>query len=161
MTIHRKLGARGRRRPPRGIRVEQTLCLHHANFKVKWRLAECEEPRHAVWEGRGPAGSHARTVDDLTPLDGGRATRFDYRNEYSNPGGFLGRIAGRVLVGGVAEREARQSLQRLKALVERRPSGHRSRTDAARLSARARRVPKAVAGRHRGGPSTPRSRCNG
>ena len=47
------------------------------------------------------------------------ATRFDYRNEFSNPGGFLGRIAGRVLVAGVAEREANQSLQRLKALVER------------------------------------------
>jgi carbon monoxide dehydrogenase subunit G len=119
VTIHRKLGRVDDGDLREGFAVEQTLCLHHANFKVKWRLTECEEPRHAVWEGRGPAGSHARTVDDLTPLDGGRATRFDYRNEYSNPGGFLGRIAGRVLVVGVAEREARQSLQRLKALVER------------------------------------------
>ena len=119
VTIHRKLGKVDDGELRDGFRVEQTLCLHHANFKVKWRLAEWDEPVHAVWEGRGPAGSHARILDRLTPLDGGRTTRFDYRNEYSNPGGFLGRIAGRVLVAGVAEREANQSLQRLKALVER------------------------------------------
>jgi carbon monoxide dehydrogenase subunit G len=119
VTIHRKLGKVDDGELREGFRVEQTLCLHHANFKVKWRLAEYDEPHCAVWEGRGPAGSTARTVDRLTALDGGRATRFDYHNEYMNPGGFLGRIAGRVLVGGVAEREARQSLLRLKALVER------------------------------------------
>jgi carbon monoxide dehydrogenase subunit G len=118
VTIHRKLGRVDHGALREGFEVEQTLCLHHANFKVKWELTELDEPFHAVWEGRGPAGSRARTVDDLVPLDGGRRTRFDYRNEYSNPGGFLGRIAGRVLVGGVAEREANQSLQKLKALLE-------------------------------------------
>lgn len=119
VTIHRKLGRMDDGELREGFQVEQTLCLHHANFKVRWELAEFEAPLHAVWEGRGPAGSSARTVDDLTPLDGGRRTRFEYRNEFSNPGGFLGRIAGRVLVAGVAEREANQSLQRLKTLVER------------------------------------------
>jgi carbon monoxide dehydrogenase subunit G len=118
VTIHRKLGRVDKGELREGFQVEQTLCLHRANFKVRWELAECDEPLHAVWEGKGPAGSRARTVDHLTPLDGGRATRFDYRNEFSNPGGFLGRVAGRVLVGGVAEREANQSLRRLKALLE-------------------------------------------
>ena len=118
VTIHRKLGRVDEGELREGFRVEQTLCLHHANFKVKWELAEHEEPRHAVWVGKGPAGSTARTVDDLTPLDGGRSTRFEYRNEYENPGGLLGRVAGRVLVAGVAEREANRSLQRLKALME-------------------------------------------
>jgi carbon monoxide dehydrogenase subunit G len=119
VTIHRRLGRVDEGELREGFRVEQTLCLHHANFKVKWELAECDEPLYAVWEGRGPAGSRARTVDHLTPLDGGRATRFDYRNEYSNPGGFLGRIAGRVLVSGAAEREANQSRHRRKARVGR------------------------------------------
>ena len=120
VTIHRKLGHvdDGRLRP--GFQVEQTLCLHHANFKVRWALDEVDAPLHAVWAGKGPAGSHARIVDSLTPLDGGRRTRFDYLNEYSQPGGFLGRMAGKVLVQGVAEREAARSLQRLKAFVERR-----------------------------------------
>ena len=72
-----------------------------------------------MWEGKGPAGSHARIVDKLTALDGGERTRFDYLNEYSQPGGFLGRMAGRVLVAGTAEREANRSLERLKAFLER------------------------------------------
>ena len=119
VTIHRKLNYvdDGTLRP--GFRVDQTLCLHHANFKVKWSLAELDAPYHAVWEGKGPAGSHARIVDKLTPLDGGDKTRFDYVNEYSQPGGFLGRMAGRVLVAGSAEKEANRSLERLKAFLER------------------------------------------
>lgn len=119
VTIHRKLGHVDDGELREGFRVEQTLCLHHANFKVKWSLAEVDEPHHAVWEGRGPAGSHARIVDKLTPLDGGGRTRFDYFNEYTNPGGLLGRMAGRVFVAGSAEREAARSLTRLKAYLER------------------------------------------
>ena len=119
VTIHRRLGRVDDGELRRGFRVEQTLCLHHANFKVKWSLAEVDPPHHAVWEGRGPAGSHARIVDKLTPLDGGEQTRFDYLNEYSQPGGFLGRMAGRVLLAGSAEREATRSLARLKAYLER------------------------------------------
>jgi len=119
VTIHRKLGHVDEGGPREGFRVDQTLCLHRANFKVRWALAEVEAPHHAVWEGRGPAGSHARIVDRLAPLDGGRRTRFDYLNEYTNPGGFFGRVAGRVLVAGAAEREAARSLARLKAFLER------------------------------------------
>lgn len=118
VTIHRKLGHVDDGDLREGFRVDQTLCLHHASFKVKWSLAEVDAPRHAVWEGRGPAGSHARIVDTLIPLDGGSATRFEYLNEYSQPGGFFGRMAGRVLVAGTAEREATRSLQRLKAFLE-------------------------------------------
>ena len=119
VTIHRKLGHvdDGALRP--GFRVEQTLCLHRANFKVRWSLAEVDAPLHAVWEGKGPAGSHARIVDTLTPLGGGSKTRFDYHNAYSQPGGFVGRMAGRMLVAGAAEREAARSLERLKAYLER------------------------------------------
>ena len=119
VTIHRRLGHvdAGDLRP--GFQVEQTLCLHHANFKVRWRLAELEAPFHAIWEGKGPAGSHARIVDKLAALDGGERTRFDYLNEYHQPGGSVGRMVGRVLVGGLAEKEASRSLERLKAFVER------------------------------------------
>jgi carbon monoxide dehydrogenase subunit G len=120
VTIHRKLGHVDDGPLRHGFEVEQTLCLHHANFKVRWSLDEVHAPHHAVWVGKGPAGSHARIVDRLTPLDDGERTLFDYRNEYSQPGGFVGRMASRVLVAGAAEREAARSLQRLKAFVERR-----------------------------------------
>jgi carbon monoxide dehydrogenase subunit G len=119
VTIHRRLGHVDEGELREGFKVEQTLALHHANFKVRWSLAECDPPRRAVWEGKGPAGSHARIVDELVALDGGGRTRFDYLNEYWQPGGFLGRMAGRVLVAGSAEREAAKSLARLKAYLER------------------------------------------
>jgi carbon monoxide dehydrogenase subunit G len=119
VTIHRRLGHVDDGELREGFKVEQTLCLHHANFKVSWALAEVDAPHHAVWEGKGPADSHARIVDKLAPLDGGGRTRFDYRNEYTQPGGLLGRMAGRVLVAGAAEREAARSLARLKAYLER------------------------------------------
>lgn len=119
VTIHRRLGHVDDGDLRTGFQFEQTLCLHHANFKVRWQLAELDAPFHAVWEGKGPAGSHARIVEQLEALDGGERTRFDYLNEYDQPGGFVGRMAGRVLVGGVAQREANRSLERLKAFVER------------------------------------------
>jgi carbon monoxide dehydrogenase subunit G len=119
VTIHRRLGKVDDGELREGFEVEQTLALHHANFKVRWSLAELDAPFRAVWEGKGPAGSRARIVDELVPLDGGKATRFEYCNEYSNPGGFLGRMASRMLVAGSADREATRSLERLKRYLER------------------------------------------
>ena len=96
--------------------MDQTLCLRHANFKVHWTLTDAQRPDRATWEGRGPAGSYARTSYRLTP--NGDGTHFEYENEFKAPGGLLGRAASRVVVGGVPEREAKRSLEQLKALLE-------------------------------------------
>jgi hypothetical protein len=98
--------------------MDQTLCLRGANFKVHWTLTEASRPTRATWEGRGPAHSYARTSYRLTARDGGGATQFDYENEFKAPGGFVGAAASRALMGGVPQREANRSLQRLKALIE-------------------------------------------
>ena len=82
------------------------------------QYAEAEQGKRATWEGRGPAHSYARTAYRLSPVDGGARTHFDYENEFKAPGGFLGAAASRMLIGGVPEREAKRSLQRLKALLE-------------------------------------------
>jgi uncharacterized membrane protein len=76
------------------------------------------EPTHAEWEGRGPAHSTARIRYELSS-DGDRQTEFDYTNEFTPPGGRLGNVASRVIVGAASEREANNSLQRLKELLER------------------------------------------
>jgi hypothetical protein len=99
--------------------MDQTLCLRGANFKVRWTLTEADRPDRATWEGRGPAHSHARTAYALHDMNGG-GTRFEYENEFKAPGGFLGAAASRMLIGGVPEREARQSLEKLKNLLEKR-----------------------------------------
>ena len=117
VTIHRKVNDADGGRPHEGYEMEQTLCLRGANFKVRWTLTEADKPDTATWEGRGPAHSYARTSYHLSERDGG-GTRFDYENEFKAPGGFLGAAASKALMGGVPEREARKSLERLKKLLE-------------------------------------------
>src|SRR3954451_24210448 len=117
VTIHRKVHSADGGPPREGARMEQTLCLRGATFNVKWELAECRAPMHATWEGRGPMHSRARTVYDLAS-NGNGGTRFHYTNEFKAPGGPLGAAASRVLVGGLPEREANASLQRLKSMLE-------------------------------------------
>ncbi len=112
VTIHRGLGKHG------SDHMEQTLHLRGVNFHVKWNLAESREPKLAIWEGRGPARSHAHTAYRLEPIPDGH-TRFHYENDFKAPFGPLGAVASRAIVGGVPEREAHASLERLKALVER------------------------------------------
>ena len=116
VTIHRRVNRVDDGRPHTGYEMDQTLCLRHANFKVHWTLTEAERPHRVTWEGKGPAGSYARTSYVLEPHDGG--TRFEYQNEFKAPGGVFGAAASRVIVGGVPEREATRSLSRLKRLVE-------------------------------------------
>ena len=99
-----------------GFRMDQTLCLRGVNFKVKWSLEEVDEPRLAQWHGRGPARSIARIENRLSERDGG--THFEYRNEFKAPMGPLGAVASKAVVGGIPEREANTSLQRLKQILE-------------------------------------------
>ena len=121
VTIHRRVNSADDGRPHEGFEMEQTLCLRGANFKVRWTLTDADRPDRATWEGRGPAHSYARTSYRLTAHDGG--TRFDYENEFKAPGGIIGAAASRALMGGVPQREATRSLQRLKALLERDGGG--------------------------------------
>lgn len=116
VTIHRRVDRVPQRMAP-GATFEQTLNLRGAPLHVAWTVVALDEPRRAVWEGQGPAHSRASIVYELHPIDE-HATRFDYTNEFKPPGGPLGAVAGRVLVGGLSQREAQRSLQRLKQLVE-------------------------------------------
>jgi carbon monoxide dehydrogenase subunit G len=99
-----------------GFRMDQTLCLRGVKFKVKWSLEDLDEPWVAKWQGRGPARSIARIENRLSERDGG--THFDYRNEFKAAMGPLGAVASRAVVGGIPDREANTSLQRLKQILE-------------------------------------------
>ena len=119
VTIHRKLGKVSDRPLKAGSTLVQTLHVRGANFRVRWEVAESEEGEIARWEGNGPARSHATTEYRLSG-NGDGGTHFDYRNEFRPPLGPLGSAASRALMGGVPQREAKRSLQKLKALVEKR-----------------------------------------
>lgn len=118
VTIAREVGDRSGGEFRRGYRMDQKLCLRGVSFWVHWTLDEVDAPWFARWEGKGPARSKAVIESRLTEHDGG--TRFDYRNEFKAPFGPLGAAASRVVTGGIPEKEANASLQRLKELLERR-----------------------------------------
>ena len=119
VTIHRAVDSVSARPLQTGATMRQTLRMHGVSFHVNWTLENVTAPHEADWEGRGPAGSRAVICYRLAGQDGG-PTVFDYTNEFTAPGGRLGHVASRVIVGAASEREARTSLQRLKALVERK-----------------------------------------
>jgi Polyketide cyclase / dehydrase and lipid transport len=116
VTIHRRL-VHADDGPPRvGYEMDQQVHLRGVNLEVHWKLVDCSLDKRAVWEGRGPARSHARTEYILSAVPGG--TRFDYRNEFRPPLGPLGAFVSRALIGGMPEREARRTLDRLRAHLE-------------------------------------------
>jgi uncharacterized protein YndB with AHSA1/START domain len=118
VTIHRGLGDIDEGTPHVGFRMDQQIHLRGVSVDVHWTLVECVPGERATWQGRGPARSRARTEYVLRPASGG-STYFDYRNEFHAPLGALGALASRALVGGMPEREAKRTLERLRSLFER------------------------------------------
>jgi uncharacterized protein YndB with AHSA1/START domain len=102
-----------------GDSFTQKLRLAGKSFKVDWTVVEADRPTLARWTGDGPAGSTATVTYRLTSEDGG--TRFDYENQFALPGGVLGKAAGGLLSAAPGSREARKTLERLRALLEGSP----------------------------------------
>jgi uncharacterized protein YndB with AHSA1/START domain len=117
VTIHRSVSNLSADPTAPGAKMDQTLHMRGVSFKVHWTLVNVQAPFRAEWQGRGPAHSRAAIVYSLKGEPGGPTT-FDYLNDFGAPGGMLGSVASRVLVGHASEREAHNSLQRLKALME-------------------------------------------
>jgi uncharacterized protein YndB with AHSA1/START domain len=117
VTVHRGLRHADEGPPRVGFEMDQRIHLRGVSMDIHWRLVECQTDRRAVWEGRGPARSKARTVYTLQAAEQG-GTRFDYANDFHAPLGPIGALASRALVGGIPEREAQRTLERLRALLE-------------------------------------------
>lgn len=117
VTIHRSV-ENATEPLKQGSTMDQVLQMRGVSFKVHWTLADLSEPTTAQWDGRGPARSRASIRYELSPR-GDDHTLFKYTNEFTPPGGMLGNVASRMIVGAASEREAVGSLRRLKALLER------------------------------------------
>lgn len=122
VTIHRRLLHADGGSPRVGYRMDQQIHMRGIHLDVHWKLVECRPGELAVWEGRGPAHSRALIEYALSADDGG--TRFDYRNEFRPPLGPVGALVSRALVGGMPQREATRTLDRLRALLERDGTGN-------------------------------------
>jgi uncharacterized membrane protein len=119
VTIHRSVKKVSDRPLKKGATMEQTLHMRGVSFRVHWEVIDVREPHLVEWEGQGPARSRARIRYELSGDENG-PTEFEYTNEFQAPGGRLGSVASRVVVGAASEREAQNSLKRLKTLIEQR-----------------------------------------
>lgn len=118
VTIHKSVSNISDKPLRAGSTMDQSMHVRGLTFKVHWTLMSVDSPRRAEWEGGGPAHSTAVIRYELAS-DGEDQTIFQYTNEFHVPGGRLGNVASRMIVGATSEREARKSLERLKTLVER------------------------------------------
>ncbi len=118
VTIHRSVSHISEQPLRKGSTMDQVLHIRGVSFRVHWTLTDVSAPRRAEWEGLGPAHSIARIRYELAGDNDG-PTRFAYTNEFVPPGGKLGNMASRFIVGATSEREAKSSLARLKALLQR------------------------------------------
>jgi uncharacterized protein YndB with AHSA1/START domain len=115
VTIHRELLRADDGPPRKGFEMEQRRAIRGAPVTVTWELDTVEHPTRATWNGKGPARATAFIEYRLEPIEEG--TRFHYTNDFTPPMGVLGRVASRALMGGVPEREANASLERLRDLL--------------------------------------------
>jgi uncharacterized membrane protein len=117
VTIHKSVSGVSQAPMLRGATMAQAMAVRGVTFHVHWTLVAVDEPERAEWEGLGPAHSRARIGYVLKSSQNG-GTVFDYTNEFHPPGGRLGNVAGRFIVGATSERETHKSLARLKELLE-------------------------------------------
>jgi uncharacterized membrane protein len=118
VTIHKSVSKVSDSPLREGSTMDQAMQVRGLTFRVHWTLVAIDSPRRAEWEGGGPARSKAVIRYELKSIDDEHTT-FQYTNEFNPPGGRLGSVASRMIVGATSEREAKNSLSRLKALVER------------------------------------------
>ena len=118
VTIHKSVSNVSDAPLRAGSTMDQAMHVRGLTFRVHWTLMSIDSPLRAQWEGGGPARSTAVIRYELASEANGRTT-FQYTNEFHPPGGRLGSVASRMIVGATSEREAHRSLERLKALVER------------------------------------------
>ncbi len=119
VTIHKSVTNVSESPLRRGSTLDQTMQVKGVPFRVHWTVVSMRSPHHAEWEGAGPAHSRALICYELHEIGDSR-TIFRYTNDFQTPGGRLGNVASRVLVGATSQREANSSLVRLKALLEQR-----------------------------------------
>lgn len=115
VSIHREFPQAPPSEVAQGTTFRQTLAVAGTPFAVDWTAIEVERPQRLAWKGTGPAGTTATTTYFLEADNG--HTRFTYENEFELPAGEVGKAASAV-VSGHAEREANDSLARLKQLAE-------------------------------------------
>jgi uncharacterized membrane protein len=99
-----------------GCTFRQTLRVLGREVESDWRVTELEVPRRVAYEAAAPGGGTLTMRQTVVSGDGG--SRVELELDYELPGGWLGELLDRGVVEEQNEREAEQSLERLKTLAE-------------------------------------------
>src|SRR2546430_1797252 len=67
----------------KGSTLVQRCKVAGQRFNLRWTVVEAEKPQRAVWEGKGPLGTKATVIYELS--QNGGDTHFNYTNEYTLP----------------------------------------------------------------------------
>lgn len=104
-----------------GCTFRQTLRVLGRELETDWRVEELEPPRHVAYAASAPGGGTLTMRQTVASRDGG--SRVELELEYELPGGWLGELVDRAALEVQNEREAQESLQRLKELAEEAGAG--------------------------------------
>jgi uncharacterized membrane protein len=99
-----------------GCTFRQTLRVLGREVESDWRVTELEVPRRVAYEAAAPGGGTLTMRQTVVSGDGN--SRVEIELDYELPGGWLGELLDRGVVEEQNEREAEQSLERLKTLAE-------------------------------------------
>jgi uncharacterized membrane protein len=99
-----------------GCTFRQTLRVLGREVESDWRVTELEVPRRVAYEAAAPGGGTLTMRQTVVSGDGN--SRVELELDYELPGGWLGELLDRGVVEEQNEREAEQSLERLKTLAE-------------------------------------------
>ena len=116
VTVHDAMEEAPDRNVEPGDTLVQRMKVAGQKFRITWHVDEAQRPSRVVWTGKGPMGTKARATYEIESLNGDGCT-FSYTNEYDLPGGPVGKVAGKAVIGASGG-EADKSLERLKRLVE-------------------------------------------
>ncbi len=99
-----------------GDEFKQTIRVAGMKLPTEWRCVECDPPNLVAYQATAPGGGRLNMRQTVVPT--GSASRVELTVDYDLPGGFLGDVLDRLYVERRNQREAEQSLQNLKDLVE-------------------------------------------
>jgi uncharacterized membrane protein len=114
MTNVRNYGAG---RAAKGLTYEWTYKMIGVHFDGKTEVTDVAENRRIVTRS---AGGISSTIEQDFSDAGGGSTRFALKIEYTVPGSILGKIADKLFVERMNEREADHVVSNLKMLCEAR-----------------------------------------
>lgn len=99
-----------------GQEFHQTIRVAGVRLRTRWRCVEHVPPRLVAYEATGPLGGRLRMRQTVSPTDGGCQVALEV--DYDLPAKRFGVLLDRLYVRRRTGREAQQSLENLKVLVE-------------------------------------------